>query len=50
MPDDRADQVQEIDRLMGRIGEEIFAILFHRIIKGHSFAGMASRGMGESEC
>ncbi len=50
VPDDRADQVQEIDPLMGRIGEEFFAILFHRIINGHSFAWMASQGMGESEC
>lgn len=31
------------------VGEEFFAILFHRVINGHSFAWMAGQGMGEPE-
>lgn len=39
----------EIDRLKGRIGEEMYALLYHRVIGGHSFTWMAGQGMGESE-
>jgi len=47
--DDRADQLLEVDRLKARIGEEMFAVLFHLVIGGHSFTWMAGQGMGESE-
>jgi hypothetical protein len=47
--DDRAESLRLIGDVKTRIGEEFFAILFHRVINGHSFSWMASQGMGESE-
>jgi hypothetical protein len=49
VPDDRAESLHLIDGVKARIGEEMFAILFHRVINGHSFSWMASQGMGGSE-
>ncbi|ACB79514.1 hypothetical protein Mpop_1344 [Methylorubrum populi BJ001] len=49
VPDDRAESLRLIDGVKARIGEEMFAILYHRVINGHSFSWMASQGMGESE-
>ncbi|MBB2964752.1 hypothetical protein [Methylobacterium sp. R2-1] len=49
VPDDRAESLHLIDGVKARIGEELFAILFHRVINGHSFSWMAGQGMGESE-
>lgn len=47
--DDCADQLLEVGRLKGRVGEELFAVLFHRVIGGHSFTWMACQRMGEPE-
>ena len=49
VPDDRATSLQEISRLAARIGDEANALLFHKVVGGHSFAWMASQGMGEPE-